>query len=164
MWDLWWTKWHWSRFSPSTSVSPVSHSTKFSVLIFTRGRYNRPTGGRHAEWTQLDSALHYSNKKKLETPQSDLTTFGVAAFSFMINVILCCHCSVHEPRLVITVGTPECRLKEGVLKTHFIHLTLIMFIYVCSKGHAVAWLIEAVCHKPESRGFDSRCYCIFRLT
>jgi hypothetical protein len=22
MWDLWWTKWHWCRFSPSTSVSP----------------------------------------------------------------------------------------------------------------------------------------------
>jgi hypothetical protein len=27
MWDLWWTKWHWGRFSPSTSVSPAnSHS------------------------------------------------------------------------------------------------------------------------------------------
>jgi hypothetical protein len=22
MWDLWWTKWYWGRFSPSTSVSP----------------------------------------------------------------------------------------------------------------------------------------------
>jgi hypothetical protein len=36
MWDLWWTKWRWGRFSPSTSVSPArpqyqetqSHSTK----------------------------------------------------------------------------------------------------------------------------------------
>jgi hypothetical protein len=28
MWDLWWTKWHWCRFSPSASVSPPnSHST-----------------------------------------------------------------------------------------------------------------------------------------
>jgi hypothetical protein len=27
-WDLWWTKWRWSRFSPSTSVSPANlHST-----------------------------------------------------------------------------------------------------------------------------------------
>jgi hypothetical protein len=27
MWDLWWTKWHCGRFSPSTSVSPAnSHS------------------------------------------------------------------------------------------------------------------------------------------
>jgi hypothetical protein len=34
MWDLWWTKWHWSRFSPSTSVSPAnSHSTDCSTLI-----------------------------------------------------------------------------------------------------------------------------------
>jgi hypothetical protein len=23
MWDLWWTKWRWGSFSPSTSVSPV---------------------------------------------------------------------------------------------------------------------------------------------
>jgi hypothetical protein len=26
-WDLWWTKWHWARFSPSTSVSLANHST-----------------------------------------------------------------------------------------------------------------------------------------
>jgi hypothetical protein len=29
MWDLWRTRWHWDRFSPSTSVSPAnSHSTE----------------------------------------------------------------------------------------------------------------------------------------
>jgi hypothetical protein len=34
MWDLWWTKWHRGRFSPSTSVSPDnSHSTDCSTLI-----------------------------------------------------------------------------------------------------------------------------------
>jgi hypothetical protein len=33
-WHLWWTKWHWGRFSPSTSVSPAnSHSTNCSTLI-----------------------------------------------------------------------------------------------------------------------------------
>jgi hypothetical protein len=26
VWDLWWTKWHWGRFYPSTSVSPASSS------------------------------------------------------------------------------------------------------------------------------------------
>jgi hypothetical protein len=37
MWDLWWTKWHWGRFSPSNSVSPANHhSTKFFILIITR--------------------------------------------------------------------------------------------------------------------------------
>jgi hypothetical protein len=25
MWGLWWTKRHWGRFSPSTSVSPANH-------------------------------------------------------------------------------------------------------------------------------------------
>jgi hypothetical protein len=52
--DLWWTKWRWCRFSPSTSVSPASlHSTKYSIIIITQGRYNRPVSGRRAEWTQL---------------------------------------------------------------------------------------------------------------
>jgi hypothetical protein len=34
MWDLWWTKWHWGRYSPSTSVSPVIfRSTNCSIFI-----------------------------------------------------------------------------------------------------------------------------------
>jgi hypothetical protein len=47
-WNLWWTKWRRSRFSPSISVSPAKtvHSTNFSILTITRGRYNRP------EWPQ----------------------------------------------------------------------------------------------------------------
>jgi hypothetical protein len=28
----------------------------------------------------------------------------------------------------------------------------------------VAWLVEALCYKPESCGFDSRCHWIFQLT
>jgi hypothetical protein len=40
-------------FSRSTSVSPAIHSTKFSILTITRGRYNRPVSGRRAEWTQF---------------------------------------------------------------------------------------------------------------
>jgi hypothetical protein len=30
MWDLWWTKWHWGRFSPSTSFSPTNNSSDYS--------------------------------------------------------------------------------------------------------------------------------------
>jgi hypothetical protein len=34
MWDLWWTKWHWGRFAPSTSVSPANpHCTVCSIII-----------------------------------------------------------------------------------------------------------------------------------
>jgi hypothetical protein len=55
-WDLWWTKWRWRRFPPSTSVSPANlDSTKFSIIVITRGKYSRPINGRRAEWTQLDS-------------------------------------------------------------------------------------------------------------
>jgi hypothetical protein len=64
MWGLWWTKQHWGRFSPSTSVSPANHSTDFSIIIIiiiiTRGWHNRPSGGRSAEWT-LDSIPHHTN-------------------------------------------------------------------------------------------------------
>jgi hypothetical protein len=52
-WDLWWTKWRRGRFSPSTSVFPAIHSTKFSILTITRGGYNRPVSGRRDEWTQF---------------------------------------------------------------------------------------------------------------
>jgi hypothetical protein len=36
------------RFPPANL-----NSTKFSTIIITRGRYNRPFSGRRAEWTQL---------------------------------------------------------------------------------------------------------------
>jgi hypothetical protein len=49
MWDLWWTKWHWGRFSPSTSAS---HSTDCSTFIIIRGWDNRPVNGRCTKWTQ----------------------------------------------------------------------------------------------------------------
>jgi hypothetical protein len=33
MWGLWWTKRHWGRFPPSTSVSPANHhSTNLSII------------------------------------------------------------------------------------------------------------------------------------
>jgi hypothetical protein len=36
MWDLWWTKWRWGRFSPSTAVSPANlYSTTFSTITRT---------------------------------------------------------------------------------------------------------------------------------
>jgi hypothetical protein len=46
MWGLWWTKRHWGRISPSTSVSPSNHhSTNLSIIIISRGWHNRPIGG-----------------------------------------------------------------------------------------------------------------------
>jgi hypothetical protein len=42
MWGLWWTKRHWGRFFPSTSVSSGNHSTNPSIIIITWGWHNRP--------------------------------------------------------------------------------------------------------------------------
>jgi hypothetical protein len=50
---------------PSTSVSSAKHySTNFPINTITRDWHNRPINGRSAEWTQLDSTIHYSNLKK----------------------------------------------------------------------------------------------------
>jgi hypothetical protein len=44
MWDLRWTKQHWDRCPPSTSVYPAKRSTDSSTLIIHlhRDEYNRP--------------------------------------------------------------------------------------------------------------------------
>jgi hypothetical protein len=61
--DLWWTKWLWRRFSPSTSVSLASsHPTYCSTLIIiTRGLYSRPSSGRRIKWAKSDP----TSRKKL---------------------------------------------------------------------------------------------------
>jgi hypothetical protein len=42
MWDVWWTKWHCGRFSPSTSISPVNlHSTRCRTITIIWVCYNR---------------------------------------------------------------------------------------------------------------------------
>jgi hypothetical protein len=60
MWDLRWTKWHWGRFSPSTSVSPANcHSTDCSTLIICRypvdrilPRVSMAAVARRTQWFQ----------------------------------------------------------------------------------------------------------------
>jgi hypothetical protein len=51
-----------------------------------------------------------------------------------------------------------CTMKVG-------RIGLIWVKYSFEKGPAVAQLVEALCYKPEGRGFDSQwCYWIFSLT
>jgi hypothetical protein len=67
MWDLWWTKWHWGRFSSSTSVSSANlHSTNFSTITITYHPHKLkktkkqksgqcPTKG----WRAINTAYHH---------------------------------------------------------------------------------------------------------
>jgi hypothetical protein len=65
MWDLWWTKWRWGRFSPSTSVSLASlQSTKFSIITITRDRYNKPVVTDVPSGPNMDSTPTTGIKKK----------------------------------------------------------------------------------------------------
>jgi hypothetical protein len=66
MWGLWWTKWHWGRFSKSTSISPVNHSTNFSIIIITRGWYNRPLVAAVPTGPNWTPPSTIPNKKKKE--------------------------------------------------------------------------------------------------
>jgi hypothetical protein len=61
MWDLWWTKWRWGRFSPSTSVSPANlHSINCSTItLIIWGLYNRP------EVAAVPSGLSTTSNKKV---------------------------------------------------------------------------------------------------
>jgi hypothetical protein len=52
MWDLWWTKWLWGRFYPSTSVFPANlHSTNFSTITITYhpGLVQQASSGRSTQ-------------------------------------------------------------------------------------------------------------------
>jgi hypothetical protein len=64
MWDLWWTKWYWGMFSPSSSVSPAnSHSTDCSTIII----YHPGLVQQDKQWPQyqVDSvSAHEKNKNK----------------------------------------------------------------------------------------------------
>jgi hypothetical protein len=62
MWDLW-TKWHWGRFSPNTSVPLpilIPLTARDSSSSITWGWYNRPISG------QLPSGLSLNLLKEEE--------------------------------------------------------------------------------------------------
>jgi hypothetical protein len=74
MWDLWKAKWHWDRFSPSTSVFPRQfHSTGapllgkgqkiiiIIIIIFIAGLHKKPQG---CGASVASAAGPFTNKKK----------------------------------------------------------------------------------------------------
>jgi hypothetical protein len=72
MWDLWWTKWYWGRFSSSTWFSlpiliPLTapHSLSSSII---RGWYNnRSNSGLRTKWTQSHPIpSNYEKEKEKE--------------------------------------------------------------------------------------------------
>jgi hypothetical protein len=54
IWDLWWAKWHWEDFFPSTSVFPNQFPStgapikwknrKKKLIVFPLGLHNKPSG------------------------------------------------------------------------------------------------------------------------
>jgi hypothetical protein len=139
MWDLWWTKWRWGKFSKSTLVS-LANSLKFSVITITRGRYNRPVTGRRAEWTQY--GLHHhppppaKKKPSLLCPSGCLAEFSElprrinshkirlssqividimqTTFKTVRSVCLCKHVIVRRA-IVSLIWKEVCRAKNVIL-------------------------------------------------
>jgi hypothetical protein len=62
MWDLWWTKWRWGRFSPNYSVSPANlHSTILAKITITYhlGLVQQASSGRSTKSpTPLIKKIH----------------------------------------------------------------------------------------------------------
>jgi hypothetical protein len=56
----------WGRFSPNISVSSANHhSTEFSILTITRGKYNRPEVADVPSGSSLDSTPTMRIKKDI---------------------------------------------------------------------------------------------------
>jgi hypothetical protein len=63
------------------------------------------------------------------------------------------HTNIHQ--LIFTSCTPPKNLMD-YLCSILVHFTKIYIGLHLQVGHAVAYLVEALCYKPECRGFDSR--------
>jgi hypothetical protein len=83
MWDLWWTKRHWDKLSPSASVSiAYSYSTDCSTLIIIiiiiiiiihlPGLVKKPNNGRRTKWIQCST--HERKKKVHRTIYSHISS------------------------------------------------------------------------------------------
>jgi hypothetical protein len=78
MCDLWWTKWRWSRFSPSTSVSPANyHSTNYStitIIYHHLGLVKQASSCRNTEWNQSHSTKSNKRIKSLLSVPAEIQT------------------------------------------------------------------------------------------
>jgi hypothetical protein len=152
MWDLWWTKLHWGRFSPSTSVSfASSHSNNCSTSssFNIRRWYNRPINGRHTKWTQSHPTPR--NLKK--------TSHEIVSLSWLSSV---CYCVQKTPHAgldrVFTELTVRGALGQVVLcgtSTKFSSLhTIIRARNSISTGKChIIIIIIVTCMGDSRRGF-----------
>jgi hypothetical protein len=88
IWNLWWTKYHWVRLSPSTSVCPAKcNSTNCSTLIYHPGLV-----WQAQQWLayQVDSvSFHILNKKYTLKMKAMLGWDDLACFICSGIYILC---------------------------------------------------------------------------
>jgi hypothetical protein len=69
MWDLWWTKRRWGRFSLSTSVSLAnSHSTYCFTLIIIWGWYRGRNTKSHPNPEKRTKEMNKIRKSKMKEP------------------------------------------------------------------------------------------------
>jgi hypothetical protein len=93
MWHLWWTKWRWGRFSPSTSVSPANlYSTNFSTItiIYHLGWYNRPVVAAVPSGLSLTPLTLIKNKKnKNREAYKTVDRYSVSQFNPFETIYWC---------------------------------------------------------------------------
>jgi hypothetical protein len=62
--NLWWKKWHWSRFSQSTSVSLATHSTNCSTLSSSSSSSSSSRSGTRGQIADVPNGLPLSTPPK----------------------------------------------------------------------------------------------------
>jgi hypothetical protein len=96
MWDLWWTKCHWSRFAASNSVSPAnSHSTSCSTIITT---YHLGLVQQAKTVAAAPNGLAPGERKKLGLACIQiLANSGLASGFRVLSILTAYFCNQKEP-------------------------------------------------------------------
>jgi hypothetical protein len=133
MWDLWWTKWHWDRFFPNTSIFPCQfhstggplHGKTKKLIIFITGLHNKPQG---CGASIVSAAGLFTTKKKKRTnstkqsPSWETNISSARQEIFRILRNLQVHCLFHKsPPLVHVLSqiNPAHKIPSYFLKVHF---------------------------------------------
>jgi hypothetical protein len=91
VWDWWWTKWHWGRFSQSSLVFPCQYYSIVALYTYIIwGMTNRPACGRSSETVSPDrheqTGVLFNGKRQKAAlkvlSQRDRTRNGVPGRSF----------------------------------------------------------------------------------
>jgi hypothetical protein len=163
-WDLWWTKWRWGRFSPSTSVSPANlHSTNYSTitLIYHMGLYNRPeVAAVPGDVSPTPQKTNYSEELNLNLSGNNLHHDGLRSCCIVYSLFILsriwhylfhyCYCLVYSMVIFININLFNCSsncvcIVFIVCSVPFIVCVVLCAVFCLSVVCYFVWCVLFVC-------------------